>query len=41
MDRRAFIVSITGSLIAAPLAAEAQPARKVYASTGGGRHDTD
>jgi putative ABC transport system substrate-binding protein len=29
MDRRAFIVSITGSLIAAPLAAEAQQAGKV------------
>jgi hypothetical protein len=28
MDRRAFIVSITGSLIAAPLAAEAQQAGK-------------
>jgi hypothetical protein len=29
MDRRAFIVSITGSLLAAPLAAGAQPAGKV------------
>jgi putative tryptophan/tyrosine transport system substrate-binding protein len=30
MDRRAFIVSITGSLLAAPLAADAQKAAKVY-----------
>ena len=30
MDRRAFIVTLTGGLLAAPLAAEAQPAGKVY-----------
>jgi putative tryptophan/tyrosine transport system substrate-binding protein len=30
MDRRAFISGITGGLLAAPLAAEAQPAGKVY-----------
>jgi len=30
MDRRAFISGITGGLLAAPLAAEAQPARKVW-----------
>jgi putative ABC transport system substrate-binding protein len=30
MDRRAFITGIAGSLVAAPLAAEAQPAAKVY-----------
>ena len=30
MDRRAFISGIAGGLLAAPLAAEAQPAGKVY-----------
>ena len=30
VDRRAFIGTLTGSLLAAPLAAEAQPAAKVY-----------
>ena len=30
MDRRTFIGTLTGSLLAAPLAAEAQPAGKVY-----------
>ena len=30
MDRRAFIAGVTGGLLAAPLAAEAQPAGKVY-----------
>ena len=30
MDRRAFIVAVTGALLAAPLAAKAQPAGKVY-----------
>ncbi len=30
MDRRAFIGALTGGLLAAPLAAEAQPAGKVY-----------
>ena len=30
MDRRAFLSALTGGLLAAPLAAEAQPARKVY-----------
>ena len=30
VDRRAFIGTLTGSLLAAPLAAEAQPAGKVY-----------
>jgi len=30
VDRRAFIVTLTGSLLAVPLAAEAQPAAKVY-----------
>ena len=30
MDRRAFIGTLTGGLLAAPLAAEAQPAGKVY-----------
>jgi putative ABC transport system substrate-binding protein len=30
MERRAFIVAMTGGLLAAPLAAEAQPAGKVY-----------
>ena len=30
MDRRAFISTLAGSLLAAPLAAQAQPVRKVY-----------
>jgi putative ABC transport system substrate-binding protein len=30
VDRRAFLATLTGGLLAAPLAAEAQPARKVY-----------
>jgi hypothetical protein len=30
MDRRAFIGTVAGGLLAAPLAAEAQEARKVY-----------
>ena len=30
MDRRAFLSTVTGSLLAAPLAAGAQPAEKVY-----------
>jgi hypothetical protein len=30
MGRRAFIVAMTGGLLAAPLAAGAQPAGKVY-----------
>jgi putative ABC transport system substrate-binding protein len=30
MDRRAFVLAATGSLLAAPLAAKAQPARKVW-----------
>src|ERR1700693_219556 len=30
VDRRAFIVTLTGGLLAVPLAAEAQPAGKVY-----------
>jgi len=30
MDRRAFLAGVAGSLLAAPLAAEAQPAKKVY-----------
>jgi len=30
MDRRGFLSTLTGSLLAAPLAAEAQEARKVY-----------
>ncbi|HTK43684.1 MAG TPA: hypothetical protein VL287_19030 [Gemmatimonadales bacterium] len=30
MDRRAFIAAVTGGLLAAPLAVEAQPAGKVY-----------
>jgi hypothetical protein len=30
MDRRAFILTAAGSLLAAPLAAEAQPAGKVW-----------
>ena len=29
MDRRAFIAAVTGSLLAAPLAAEAQPAARI------------
>ncbi len=30
MERRAFIVAMTGGLLTVPLAAEAQPACKVY-----------
>ena len=30
MDRRSFLSTVTGSLLAAPLAAEAQQARKSY-----------
>ena len=30
MDRRAFIGTLTGGLLAAPLAAEAQPVGKVW-----------
>jgi putative ABC transport system substrate-binding protein len=30
VDRRAFLATLTGSLLAAPLAAEGQPAGKVY-----------
>jgi hypothetical protein len=30
MDRRAFLSALTGGLLAAPLTAEAQPARTVY-----------
>ena len=30
MDRRAFLGTVAGGLLAAPLAAEAQPAGKVY-----------
>jgi len=30
IDRRTFLATIAGSLLAAPLAAEAQPAGKVY-----------
>jgi len=30
MDRRAFICSLAGGLLAAPLAAEAQPGGKVW-----------
>jgi hypothetical protein len=30
MDRRAFLTTVTGGLFAAPLAAEAQPAAKIY-----------
>ena len=30
MNRRAFLRALSGSLLAAPLAAEAQPAGKVY-----------
>jgi hypothetical protein len=30
MDRRTFLATVAGGLLAAPLAAEAQPAGKVY-----------
>ena len=30
MERRAFLAAVTGGLLAAPLAAEAQPAGKIY-----------
>jgi hypothetical protein len=37
MDRRAFIGTLAGGLLVAPLAAEAQPASKVYRLPAGGR----